>query len=193
MKVDPQSHVGKMMMGYVHMDPQYGGNPVQPEELAHAHEDDNVNVVVPVMAHHALLPPMPGPPVPPLPVPPPVSMQSVVDEFVEVTASDGCDIAWRSCGMYLRSLEKVNGKFRAKCVCCGAIIPGRIYRLIRHVENECQMIRPDIKDKYLSDLIDTGKDYVSPRFKSCVGFAFLFILFVSYDTFTGPTWRSNCE
>jgi kynurenine formamidase len=153
-----------MMMSYVHMDPQYGGNPVQPEELAHAHDDDNVNVVVgSVIPHHALMAPVPmtaqvanvSVSVPP----PPVSMQSPLDEFVEVTSSDGCDIAWRSCGMYLRSLEKINGKFRAKCVCCGAIIPGRIYRLIRHVESECQMIRPDIKDKYLSDLIDTGKDY----------------------------------
>lgn len=149
-----------MMMSYVHMDSQYGGNPVPPEELAHPHEDD---VVVSGIPHLALLaPPMSAQVVAPVSIiPPTVSMQSVVDEFVEVTASDGCDIAWRSCGMYLRSLEKVNGKFRAKCVCCGSIIPGRIYRLIRHVENECQMIRQDVKDKYLSDLIETGKDYVS--------------------------------
>lgn len=180
------------MMGYVHMDPQYGGNPVQPEELTHSHDDDNVNVVVPVMAHHALLaPPMSATQIGPLPipVPPPVSMQSVVDEFVEVTASDGCDIAWRSCGMYLRSLEKINGKFRAKCVCCGSIIPGRIYRLIRHVENECQMIRPDIKDKYLSDLIETGKDYVSLNFHHYMPMAF----FQFYHNDSSLCYRANVE
>lgn len=82
------------------------------------------------------------------------------DEFVEVLASSSYDIAWRSCAVFLRSTVKANGKFRAKCTFCGQILPGRVYRLIRHVDSECTQVTNSVREQYMADLVDTGKDYV---------------------------------
>lgn len=82
-------------------------------------------------------------------------------EFVQVLPNDNCDIAWKSCGIFQRSVLKIKGKFTAKCTLCHNAFSGRVYRLVRHVEKDCPSVTAETRDIYMSEIIETGKNYVS--------------------------------